>query len=197
MIIIGLGHASRQGKDTLGKLIVERCMEYKYKPSLVSFAFPLKQVCWDMYEWAGVQPGYFYDEPENAGKRTEILPELGMTPVELWGEVGMKMRRVHSDTWVNRLFSTCDRSDCDVLVITDVRFENEVDAIHKRGGHVFKVERPDVEPLDTPADQALKNYKSWDGVFIARSIAELIRESEMIVDDYVKFPKSKNQNVLT
>lgn len=56
-------------------------------------------------------------------------------------------REIHGeDCWVDALFADWDalRSP---LVVTDVRFNNEANAIRARGGKVVRITRPGVEPL--------------------------------------------------
>jgi len=165
MKIIGLGHYSRVGKDTFANYLVESLAEYQ--PSLKvlkrSFAWKLKQVTHELFSWAGLREPEFYETAEGAAVRQVKLLDLDMTPVEIWVAFGTKAVReqVYSNTWVDYLLR---QTDCDVLIIPDVRFPNEAEAIHKLGGQLIKVVRPGFGPLNTVADQALHDYSGWDAI---------------------------------
>jgi hypothetical protein len=71
---------------------------------------------------------------------------------------GMTRRNQDPEYWIKKVFSD-EPKDADQwqshwqwpihdIVISDVRFPNEVDAIHARGGVVWRIVRPDVRPLD-------------------------------------------------
>ena len=69
---------------------------------------------------------------------------------------------VYKRTWLDYLLKT--DHGCDVLVIPDVRFPNEADAIQAMGGIIIKVVRPGYGPRKTVADRALMGYDGWDFV---------------------------------
>jgi len=176
MRVIGLGHYSGVGKDTLADRIIDVCK--CVRPGIVavkgSFAYLLKRQLFDCFSWAGLKEPEHYDLTENRHERNETLPALGMTPVELWVKYGNMIRdEFHPDAWVNSLFSRVE-GVADVLVIPDVRFYNEVQAIRDRQGIVVKVTRPGVVPKNTVSDQSLSSYNGWDfAVDNAGTIADL------------------------
>ena len=162
MRIIGLGHYSRTGKDTLANMIVDEVRNYGKTAKKISLAWKLKQVCYDMYRWAGMQPPEFYDTPEGETWRDIKLDRLDMTPVEVWVAVGTPAIRknVYDRTWIDCVL--LEDHAVDVLVVPDIRFQNEVDAFREEGALLAKVVRPGHEPRQTVADQALVGYDGWD-----------------------------------
>lgn len=163
--IFGFGHRSRVGKDTAGGFLAGHIRQSTRNKLIVKTAFALKMkaMCHDLYAWAGLQDAEFYEKPENEHFRNEILPAIGKTPVEIWIEFGTTVgRAIYSDTWIkyplNKKF--------DYLIITDVRFPNEVNEIWKAGGKVFKIENPSIPPRESVADDALKDFTGWDQVII-------------------------------
>jgi len=158
--IIGLGHRRRVGKDTLGNLIVQDCLSYGISATRVAFGDKVKSIAFELYSWAGLQAGEYYDShPED---REVALPAIGMSPREIWIEVGCKLREVYPETWLEAAFAKA--KDFEVLIVTDVRFPNEVDAIRDRGGEVIKVERPGIKPSHDQADSALASFDEWDAI---------------------------------
>jgi hypothetical protein len=164
MKILGLGHYSRTGKDTLANKIIElnSGLTKPIKIKKISLAWKLKQICYELYGWAGMQPPEHYDTPEGEGDRDMILRALGMTPVEVWVAMGTPAIRenVYDRTWIDYVLQT--DHDCDLLIVPDVRFPNEATEFKLIGGYLVKVVRMGYGPRDTVADQALVGYTGWD-----------------------------------
>jgi hypothetical protein len=168
MKIIGLGHYSRTGKDSLANYLIQdlRCSGLVAKK--IPFAWKLKQICHDLYAWDGLREPEFYDTPDGEKFRDIKLPTIGKTPVEIWVAMGTPAVRnnVYMDTWINFVLKSDHQAD--VIVIPDVRFPNEVQAIRDAGGWLAKIVRPGYGPRDTVADKALVGWDGWDAV-IGRS----------------------------
>lgn len=161
---IGLGHYSRTGKDSLARFLVGQCYTLGLTARRISFASKLKQVAHDLYGWAGLEGEDFYNEPANEHLRQSVLPALGMTPVDIWVKLGTDAirRQVYDGTWVDYVLNTDHQRD--VIVIPDVRFPNEIEALRRHNAILVKVVRPGYGPLPTVADQALVGYDGWDHV---------------------------------
>ncbi len=177
-VIVGLGHYSRTGKDTLADMLCEHLLQInpKLRVAKIPFAWKLKEICHELYGWAGLKYPTFYDIPENAHLRDVVLPEIGKTPVEIWVAMGTPAVRenVYQGTWVDYVLR--GRRDLDVIIIPDVRFMNEVEAIRERDGVLVKVTRPGVEPRKTVADQAIAGYCGWDLHVVNDGTLEDLRE---------------------
>lgn len=72
-----------------------------------------------------------------------------------YGEV---CRAFRPNYWIERLFASIiiDGKNGDPIVITDVRYLNEVKAILNRGGHVVRIERPGFEPANETESISIK-----------------------------------------
>lgn len=167
MKIIGLGHYSRTGKDTFANALVTDIYGRSKGNSRVRkipFAWKLKDICHQLYAWDGLREAEFYDTPEGEKYRDIKLPTIGKTPVEIWVAMGTPAVReqVYSNTWIDYLLKSA--LGLDVLVIPDVRFPNEVQAIREMGGTLIKVVRPGYGPRNTVADRALIGWNGWDYV---------------------------------
>lgn len=165
-VIIGIGHYSRVGKDTLANAILVDLTLSGVRCEKRSFAKKLKEACALIYGWAGVMDAEHYDDyPEHRDVRLPLLANeqwpAGPTVVELWIAFGTPAIRqnVHDLTWV---MATLNEEFGDVLIIPDVRFHNEIEALKKRNAILVKVVRPGVEPRPTSvADNALNDFDGW------------------------------------
>jgi hypothetical protein len=165
MQIVGLGNYSRVGKDSVANFMVEAINELSPHTRVLkrSLAWKLKQIAYELYAWAGMQPPEHYETREGEKDRDIVLPLLDMTPVELWVALGTKAIRnnVYDRTWLDYLLKT--DHDCDILIIPDIRFPNEAEAV-KEAGTLVKVVRPGYGPRPTVADRALMGYQGWNYV---------------------------------
>jgi hypothetical protein len=164
MKIIGLGHYSRTGKDSFANYLVQNLLSTDLRVVKRPFAWKLKEVAHDLYAWAGMREPEFYETPEGAIARDVVLPALEMTPVEVWVKLGTPAIReqVYDKTWIDYVLK--GTRDTDILIIPDVRFPNEIEAIREAGGTAIKVVRPGYGPRNTVADRKLLGYAGWDYV---------------------------------
>lgn len=165
MRIFGFGHRSRMGKDTAATFLTGHLRQTTRGKLIIksSFAAKLKAMTHDLYGWLGLETGEFYELPENEHLRNVKLPHINKTPVEVWIEFGTTVGRAcYPETWVAYPL----QKQCDYLILTDVRFPNEVAAIHKAGGKVFKVHNPTIRYRDSVADSQLEEFQGWDSVII-------------------------------
>ena len=164
--IVGFGHRRQVGKDTLAEMVKQRLFG-SVLVERTSFARQLKLAAYRLFRYAGMQDPDFYDvHPE---RREEALyPVMKKTPRQIWIEMGNAMRRIAPDIWIRNVLDDHPRPRADVLLISDVRYPNEVKAIRDRGGIVVKVVRPGVPESDDVADSALAEMpdKAWDRIVV-------------------------------
>lgn len=162
MKIIGLGHYSRTGKDTFADMIVDNCRSNGLTAKKVPLAWKLKQVCHELYGWAGLREPEFYDTKEGEGYRELKIRALDMTPVEIWVAFGTPAVRnkVYDRTWIDYVLQTDHK--CDVLVVPDIRYPNEVKEFRLAGAKLIKVVREGFGPRNTEPDLALLGWDGWD-----------------------------------
>ena len=137
-MLIGVVGFISCGKGTVGDLLEQRGFK------IDSFAKPLKDACAVMFGWPREllegdteesRQWRELDDPfwsEKMGKK--FSPRLAL---QLLGtEAGRDV--FHKDIWVNSLLK---RAGSDNVVITDVRFKNEIKFIQKNKGIVVRVKR--------------------------------------------------------
>ncbi len=176
MNIIGFGHKKRVGKNEAAKLLSiylnkkiladwasdkNRVLGAYELPivEIVGFADKLYHVTHDLFGIYGIKNKDFY---EHNDKEQEL--EIGLTPRKILISVGCKMREIIPDIWIDHALG--ERKNVHTLIISDVRFPNEIEAIHKVGGKVVKILRPSIADTDDQADTALDNFDYWDATII-------------------------------
>jgi len=192
--IIGIGHYSRTGKDTLCNYIISAAEQRGMTAERFAFADEVKRVSHLMYGWAGLREREHYDSEVGGQRRRVKLPLGNMTPVEIWVAGGNKVREIHPDTWVEMFVRHARDCTADILVVTDVRFPNEGDCISMMGGTLVKTIFPGVRPLTTSSDNALLMWGGWD--YIVGGSGELT-EKMMFAERLVLALKNNELRVQT
>lgn len=127
-MIIGLTGYKGCGKDTLASLLVEREGFIK-----MSFADKLREVCSDVF---GIPMEWFLDSHHK-----DSAEYHGKTPREILIIVGECMRSINPNVWVDVVMDQCRIAPSLDYVISDVRHENEANAILDNDGIILRIER--------------------------------------------------------
>ena len=136
-MIRGIMGAAGAGKDTLGEIICKQDPEFVP----VAFADPLKLGAAFTF---GIKIENFYDRD----LKEKVIPQWGMSPRQIAQKFGAGMREVFGeDFWIRRMSNMIEEFDVKKLVITDVRYQNEIDFVHNNEGQVLGVVRPGVDPV--------------------------------------------------
>ena len=149
-MIIGLSGYARSGKDTVAELL---CLNYGYER--VSFADPMRKA---LYVLSPKLDGivrlseYVDDYGWDVAKQNQEVRRL----LQVFGtEVGRKMFGL--DFWIDITLKDVDNSKH--VVISDVRFPNEADAITKLGGSIWRINRHNHSAVNGHASEhAMDNY---------------------------------------
>jgi hypothetical protein len=154
-MLIGVSGKKRAGKDTAGKFLVE---DHGFKA--MAFAEPLKEAAKIIFGWT--------EEHVNGRLKEVIDPFWGFSPRWALQHMGTEaMRKVIDDQiWVKatmRKALPLVKAGGNV-VITDVRFPNEANAIREAGGQLWRVERQGLETSDHASETALDDFGPWDKV---------------------------------
>jgi hypothetical protein len=135
--IIGLMGAIGSGKDTIADFLTAH-----HGFRRLAFAKKVKDVASIVFGWdRELLEGR---TPESREWREQIDPYWGIRPRTALQKIGTEMFREHicDDVWIKGTLQEIQATDDDV-VITDCRFENEIEAIKAAGGTILFVQRGD------------------------------------------------------
>lgn len=137
--IIGITGQAGAGKDTAAAFFIER----GYARS--GFADPIKFMLnqafgWTMADWEDRD----WKESDNISNYDSRGQHGGTSPRRLaqWLGTDVVRNNFGHDAWVNVWKQRWHDLGQPRVVVADVRFANEVDAIHKLGGTVIRITRP-------------------------------------------------------
>lgn len=196
-VVIGVVGKKRAGKDTFAARLVERGF------TRVAFADPLKETMADLDPWVRIEadeagllygPGTVlaHNGPEFV-RLTAILKAVGWDVAKQFREVrrllqahGVAIREhVDPDVWI---YVAKDRIDAipGPVVITDVRFRNEADAVEEWGGNTVRVLRPGLESTDAHVSETeLDDYVSHFDIVNDGTVSDLRAKA----DDLLRNPE--------
>lgn len=167
--LIGLIGKKRVGKDTFAATLTER-----HGYTRVALADPLRDAARELDPIMGTFPlldegltrvreWRYSDVIDSIGyeKAKDYAPEIRRTLQKL----GQAIRTIDPEFWLRAAMAKVDAIDGPV-VITDVRFPNEADAIKAAGGYLVRITRDLPDDGDTDiSETALDDYREdlWIG----------------------------------
>jgi hypothetical protein len=169
--VIGISGYARSGKDT----VAEKLAEVGYVRG--SFADAIREALYRLNPTVGEE--LLKAKVDRLGWETaKAIPEVRELLQRLGTEVGREM--FGDNIWIDYLFDSL--SDGSKIVIPDVRYPNEADAITVLGGAVWRVERDGVNAINGHiSDSAMNDYSFDTVVYNNGTIEELYQwvESEL------------------
>lgn len=144
-MIIGLTGFIGSGKDTVANMLCELGATQE------SFASPVKDVCASVFGWDRdlvegdtIESRDFRETPDIFWTRKLGIDNF--TPRLALQLIGTEIMRDHfnSDIWISSLEYRLRKSSNDIIVISDARFQNELNLIKSMGGKVLTVVRDEL-----------------------------------------------------
>lgn len=181
-MIVGFTGFKGSGKDTAAAVLLQD----PYNFATAKFADGIKSMLGQFYYYQGLKSPEVYSKLEGALKE-EPCPMLGgQTPRWAMQSLGTEWGRdlMWQDLWVsatsNRMMDMLDKGYAGV-VVTDVRFPNEVEAIKRFDGIVIRIERDqnildmhesEKHILTLPVDHVIVNNDTKS--MLAKQVREVI-----------------------
>lgn len=154
--IIGFTGRKGAGKDTLAAAIKSELGQDDLDVITFQFAGPIKAFCRAVFGWS---------EAHTDGELKETVdPRWGITPRRAMQTLGTEWGRgLHPNLWVESMRDRVKAAPYDVILITDVRFDNEAEMIREMGGVVVEVFRPRAVTHSGPVKRFCLRVLSWIG----------------------------------
>jgi len=157
IMLFGIAGRKGHGKDACADIMVSTDPTNVVK---VSFADPIKEACAALFSFSHAQ---LHD---TKAKET-VDPRWGITPRRAMQYLGTDLIQKHMDPLLpgignkffveamrHRILNVWQTNVDAIVIVSDVRFQHEVDVIHELGGYVLRVTRPSLDSgLDTHASE--------------------------------------------
>ena len=185
-MLIGFSGKRAAGKDTAANYLIKLGFEKR------AFADPLKNACKELFLLSDSQLNGTQQDKESIDNRW-----FGCTPRMMMQYVGTDLLRnrlnglipgIGNDLFIHNFGLWYDEKKKNnpksMVVVTDVRFRNEVEMIHSRGGIVIKLERANGLPVDSHESEiSIDNITDIDYVIDNNgSLSDLYNSLQKIVN---------------
>lgn len=160
-MIIGLSGKARSGKDTVAEMIQGYDSTFKR----IAFADSLKDAACAIFDW---------DDRHRHGELKERLDSgFKTSPRAAFQDLGQWVREhFGEDTWVKSAMKKA--AVYENVVVPDVRYPNEVKAIERLGGQVWRVERPGIDGVRAhQSETALDDWPFKARIYNTGSLEDL------------------------
>lgn len=166
MKIIAFAGRKQSGKTTCA-MAVAQAFELRNatgRVKIYNFADPLKALCVDIF---GLEYRQCYGTDEDKNELVDCYwNNKQLTAREVLQIVGTDMfRKMQHNVWASSTIRKIKKDRCDLSLIADCRFPNEVEAVKKAGGFVIKLNR-NVYNSDHTSETALDSgnydYSNFD-----------------------------------
>lgn len=157
-MIVGIGGKKGSGKDTLAEYFINNNNFKRY-----AFGDPVKEVCRVLFDLS--------DEQLYGNKKDTFDEKLGVYPRELFQKIGTEFGRnnihqlfpdlkiIKGELWVDKFNNFYANNKSVNIVITDVRFDSEINSIKDKGGTLIYIKRPNENKDDNHLSEIITESK--------------------------------------
>lgn len=170
--LIGLTGANGTGKDTVAAMLAAELLKYGKAPAVIAFADALyeevsaafnisvqalrerstKEMPMDALKVSQCNEPWF-SSVYSGSESIHVWLDVPRSPRQILQWWGTEYRRKQQpDYWVQRLLAHAQElrvAGSSHIIITDVRFADESQAIRQQGGQIWRVHRPNLWPITT------------------------------------------------
>lgn len=174
--IVGFGNKAGVGKSTACEILKEwytstNPVNAESFTVIFAFAEPLKAACQELFSLND-------DQLFDTELKEQKLPYWNLSPRQIFQQAGTALRQTFGDDLFvrcmeRRVHKLHDELSDDMglrtinVLIEDVRFPIEAEAIRHWGGRVFRINRPDApgtQHQTHESESAIDSYQNWTGV---------------------------------
>ena len=152
-VIIGISGKLNSGKNTFEKILREKlATKTKEQTDTYAFADPIKRIAMIMYPQIVQEDLWGPSENRNKIIEGHIHPETGepLKIRDILTIIGGIGRKTNKNIWVNATITELRKySSNNNVILSDVRFIEELKAIEAIGGRIIKIVRPGVKNTST------------------------------------------------
>ena len=154
MYKIAISGKLNSGKNTVAKFLSKyfkkKLGENNFKTKIVAFADPIKQIA--MLMFPNTEKKYWFGSSKLREEYIPFLNKKNLTYRKILLNLGKLGRSYNENLWLDILFSNIVKynSKYNLLIVSDVRFKNEFDALNKNGFITIRIcGKSDIDKLST------------------------------------------------
>jgi hypothetical protein len=180
-MIIGILGVKRSGKDTISDFLVE---QYDLKKFTLSKR--LKDGLKILFD--------FSDDQLYSDSKDVVDPRYGVSPRVIMQFFGTDIFRksindiipgIKDNFWINIFINQYKNMEDKDIVLSDVRFKNEIEMIRSMGGIVIKVVRPSLKSTDPHESECINTLEFDHEIINDGTIEELYKKIKNLIENVV------------
>ena len=188
-LLIGLTGLAGSGKDTVRSLL-----EQDHDFDGIAFADPIRDMLGVLFDSMEIPRDWMIERD----LKEQDIPSLGVSYRKMAQALGTEWgRALNSNLWLDiaaEKIRVCQQYGNPGVVISDVRFVNEAQWIKSKGGVIWKILRPGLEPVRAHISEQLAAKLPYDYVIDNRgTIDELGHAVTSAVLQFVGTPTETQQ----
>jgi hypothetical protein len=179
--IIGLLARSRSGKDTVADYIITNYKSYNIVKRRL--AGPIKNAVKELY-------GLNDDDLESDTKDIHI-PQFNCSPREIMVQITKTVMELSGvDFFTNRLYdiiesgSSGQSGQSEITIIPDIRYQHDIDRIHKNNGIIIKIER-NIQNIIYSNENNIENMEADYVIVNNGTLDELYTQINNIINQFM------------
>lgn len=158
-LLIGLTGLAGSGKDTVRSLL-----EQDHDFDGIAFADPIRDMLGVLFDSMEIPRDWMIERD----LKEQDIPSLGVSYRKMAQALGTEWgRALNSNLWLDiaaEKIRVCQQYGNPGVVISDVRFVNEAQWIKSKGGVIWKILRPGIEPVRAHISEQLAAELPYDYV---------------------------------
>jgi hypothetical protein len=174
-IVVGLAGGKRVGKDTTAGILIEK-FKNVYPVHTIAFADPIKDMLKVLLNYTGMNDANFASLVNCNEKDTRLLPVVDSTYRTLAQTLGTEWGRemIKGSLWVDVVRKRINRLE-GVIIVTDVRCENEASLIREMGGMVLHISRE-------RGFESQDSHKTESGIVVHNDLGDMSISNNTSID---------------
>jgi ABC-type oligopeptide transport system ATPase subunit len=176
------------GKDTVAKIITKLVCPNNEVVVQLAFADPIKEIAYTMFP--SIPNKYLYGSSKY---RAEVIPNAykdgkPLTVRQLLLDIGASGRAYNSNIWIDILLHRTHeaiKKESSLIVIADVRFKDEYEALRKLGFYQIKLYREDhtkIDHVSETAQDAIRDSQFGSILYNNGSLDELKSNVQRVIE---------------
>lgn len=154
-LIIGFCGYARSGKDTACEFMLKNLKHKNRSTKIYSFGDSLRSFAFDLNVYIPELKMYYQDIINLHGYENakDNFPEFRSHLVKIGNGA---RKNISQDIWLNSVKEKIEKDNCDVALIKDVRYSNEVEFILNNGGIIVYIDRLNNGPSNNVEKESIK-----------------------------------------
>lgn len=156
--IIGVAGLIGAGKTSFGEALLESTIKLGITGCIMPLAYPLKVTVAEMlHQYLGLDFNKTLEDLNHPIRKEKYRSFMQSFATDI-------CRTIDADFWIKKLGEFAEVCGVEILIVPDIRFQNEIKFIREHNGCILFVERPGVQATDSHVSENSVSFDDADWV---------------------------------